>query len=190
MKYGLFVLALVTTLNTAVLAQFDNGQLDKGYGALAIDKPLRDIQSFLVKANPANLWNRNTEGMEGYLSSYWTVNLSKAGLTTYFGLPVERCEVLCDLGYNEETGEELENIFSFTFYLKKPQNEKQDADFIGKIFDQYGEANLYPHPETGEILRFDWFSEITLLVVSRGVDSETGEALDYYVADYAQAYGG
>lgn len=186
-----FTLCIVLFFITAstISAQYDNGNLDKGYGLLAIDKPLSEIQSFLVKAEPGNLWNRNVQEMEGFITSHWMVNLQKAGLNSYFGLVVERCEVLCDMGYDEKTEAEFENVFSFTFFLKKPENEKQEGDFLNKAYEQYGEANFFLDPE-GNVVRWDWFSEITLLVISLGVNVETGEELDYYIADYVQGYGG
>jgi len=182
-----FLIALlILSLNGS--AQFDPGQPNRGYGPLDVDKPLKDIQSFLTKADAAALWNRNVQGgLNGFITSYWMVNLQKAGLNTYFGLAVERCEVLCNMEFNEETEEAYEDVFTFTFFLKKPQNEKQYNYLTNQLFSQYGEANPYVHPETGDVVRMDWFSATTLLVVSFGIDSETGKETEYYVADYVQA---
>ena len=164
-----------------------NQGLDNGYGILKIDEPLLNIKPYL-KTDDVGNYLFESEDEESAYQHYGEIDLKKAGLSKFLGLTVDRCEVFFNEIYNEKGEKVDEHVFGFTFYLKKSSDPKVIRSLADKLVEKYGECEPFVHPETGDLIRMDWFTEKTLLFVSLGVDSSTGEEVDYYLVEFIQGY--
>lgn len=163
---------------------FCQDELDEVFSLLKIDAKIESINKYLIQIDQEE-WNDEALEMQGYITSGWIFDFKKAGVETYFGLNIQRIEV-----YMDQYDEGKEDIYSFQIYLEKPKSEDEETDFVLAHFERFGDAMSLDHPETGLPVSLTWFSSITLLTLSLGVEVETGLEQPYFVADFHQAYGG
>ncbi len=97
-----------------------------------------------------------------------------------------------EYGDDEETP--VEKVLDITILLELPKNEKEETDFINAIQDFFGPGEIMLDIDYTEIVKYQWWSEITLLSVALNVElediSNLGAELGYYKVTFHRAYGG
>lgn len=185
MKTG-FIVLLILVLTT--FCSFSQGsELDSGFEMLRIDKKKVELSKYLIETPQDSFWDNTKELMGDFITSAYIFDHKKAGLKTFFGMEIDRIELFFDGEYDEHGNAQQEDVYSFSIFLKK----SGDVDDIAiEMMERYGDSVPWIDPESSELIRMDWFSEITLLVVTFGYDMETDMILPYFKADFSQAYGG
>lgn len=182
-----YLILLCIYLTPAFSAISQDSKLDTGFGGIRIDEKLTKLKPYLTKLEVAD-WLPSMQEMEGYVVSGWTFDFNKAGLNEFYSLKIRKIEIYFDSG--EEESEEDDNVFSFQIYLEPAEDGKTEDKFINALFAEYGDAMPLLNMDSEEVVGFFWFTSITLLNVNLGVDVESGEEYDYYLADFNQGYGG
>lgn len=158
-------------------------ELDKGWGVLAIDKKVSDLKLYLQKGDSAKMKSNEREVLGIDYTSVWTVKLSKANMTDFFGLKVTSIEVYCGGG---ELSTADERVQTFVVYTEKPKDSATSEAFRLKVWDKYGEpSSRMFSPDYTEVVYDSWFSDSNrLLDLVYGTDVATGDKFDYYEASF------
>jgi|ERR1035437_6208804 hypothetical protein len=168
-----------------------NTILDSGYKVLRINKKFEDVKQYLVKTDKKDLWDTaKSRGIGAQFTSGWTVNLKKADMQTFFGLKVARIEVYFNGELDKHDKPYDSDIYCFTIYCEKPDNEKDAGDFRLRLFEYYGTAEMMFTRNEKELVHNTWFRTITMLTMIYGIEYGTNRKLKYYEAHFEQGYGG
>lgn len=158
-------------------------ELDNGLSVLSIDKKLSDVKSFLVKGDTSKMISDEKNMVGVYYSSAWTVNLSKAKMKDYFGLPVKSIEVYFEHGEEESSDEHIQ---TFIVIIERPKDSVASEAFRLKVWDKYGVplARMFS-PDYTELVYDTWFNDNNrVLDLIYGIDVATGAKMTYYMAEY------
>lgn len=155
---------------------------DTQLGDFAVDAPKEKLLKFLKL--DSELFS------DEFITSSYDVDFKKAGLTSYFGLNITDMWVDFD-GERDSADKPInEDVFTVGVRLELPKSDQERSDFMDRIMEYFGEAEPMFDPSYTTMVRLFWWSEITMLNVTLGVDIETGEDLEYFEVRFDQAYGG
>lgn len=189
---NLLPLFILLFISLHVFSQGDERAVDQPFGGLKIDQPLSKIKKTLNRCKASDLWY-GADDPEGLHSSHHLLDLKKAKVKDYFGLPVIRVEVIMNntIEIDTVTWEDIhvgEDISRFVVYMEQPSAQEHKA-FIDRVVDGYGPIFTSSIHEDGKQSP-NWFSSITLLTISGDGVFYEHEGKKYIRAEYRQGYGG
>lgn len=159
---------------------------ETGVNPFAIDVQKTELQKFLLPAK--------TDIDDDYISSVNQVDFKKLGIQNYFGLEILEMSVAFTEEYGEDEETLVEKVQDITILLELPKDEKEQMDFINAIQDFFGSGEIMLDIDYTEIVKYQWWSEITLLSVALNVElediSNLGAELGHYKVTFNRAYGG
>lgn len=150
--------------------------IDDGYGDIKMDQTFKPIENLLIEVKKETLWKApSTPEM---IPKTYIVNLSKLKTTIFFGLKITRIEVQFD----------EENIFEFTLFMEAPSKTDYKL-FFNKLVENYGWPPATTYDENMNECP-NWFTNITMLIVSGETVAVEKNGKKYIYADFVQGYGG
>jgi hypothetical protein len=173
MKF-LFGTIFALLLSSQAIAQ----NMDDGFSPLSLFAPTENIQG-LEPIALEDLWSPYQES-DWFTTTYATLDVKNLKNNDFFGLSVDRAEVIMTEGESEE-GESLMEIREFTLLIEDPGTEAYN-EFMDKVESAFGPIFTFSiHEDDTESP--NWFSDVTLLTIS-GADHRIEHGGKKYIMVY------
>lgn len=159
--------------------------IDNGFSPLAIFASAENIQG-LETVSVEDLW-KPFEESEWFTTKYAVLDVNNLKNNDFFGLSVDRAEVILVESSNEE-GEDVLEIREFTLLIEYPGTADYN-ELMDKVESAFGPIFTYSiHEDDTESP--NWFTDTTLLTVSGSEHRVEHDGKKYIMVHFMSAVGG
>ncbi|HLP12972.1 MAG TPA: hypothetical protein VK177_13640 [Flavobacteriales bacterium] len=168
-------------------------KIDSGVGSLKINTQLKDVKGFVKPVDKSGMWFPPQESKYVSYNTYM-VNMAKFPVKKFYGLTIERIEILFQPHFTEEGEEDGQDIYEFNVFISWPGDAAHDK-LIASAEKDMGPIRTYSIDESSigseeEIESPNWFTSKTLMTIAGKKAFKTFNGKKYLWVKYMQAFGG